>query len=184
MLSFNVESIKPFRFFLFYLDFTARQDYFTHFEPSQSKGGAKTGDPREKPPDDPQAELKPFKNWPCSCKRCIGILYFINLPLISQGQGHVTESGHQDTGAHVVHSALQGIHWQPSSVKRVLAQFRVFRNFNCKIRIDFLWFSDFLIKIWARPWENVSYVICEQQRRRSACASAQSDQRLCCLLLR
>ena len=32
--------------------------------------------------------------------------------------------------------------------------------------------------IWAGPWENVSYVICEQQWRRSACASAQSDQRL------
>ena len=30
----------------------------------------------------------------------------------------------------------------------------------------------------------MSYVICEQQRRRSACASAQSDKRLCCLLLR
>ena len=29
-----------------------------------------------------------------------------------------------------------------------------------------------------------SYAICEQQRRRSACASAQSDQHLCCLLLR
>ena len=26
------------------------------------------------------------------------------------------------------------------------------------------------------------FAICEQQRRRSACASAQSDQRLCCLL--
>ena len=26
------------------------------------------------------------------------------------------------------------------------------------------------------------YTICEQQRRRSACASAQSDQRLCCSL--
>ena len=38
--------------------------------------------------------------------------------------------------------------------------------------------------IWARPWENVSYVICEQQRRRSACASAQSDQRLYCSLPR
>ena len=35
----------------------ARQDYFTHFEPSQSKTGAKMGDPREKPPDHPQAEL-------------------------------------------------------------------------------------------------------------------------------
>ena len=32
---------------------------------------------------------------------------------------------------------------------------------------------------WAGPWENVSYVICEQQRRRSAYTSAQSDQRLC-----
>ena len=37
--------------------FNTRQDYFTHFEPSQSLGGAKTGDPREKPPDYPQAEL-------------------------------------------------------------------------------------------------------------------------------
>ena len=40
-----------------YLGFMARQDYFTHFEPSQSKGWAKTGDPREKPPDHPQTEL-------------------------------------------------------------------------------------------------------------------------------
>ena len=38
--------------------------------------------------------------------------------------------------------------------------------------------------IWAGPWENVSYVICEQQRRRSDCAFAQSDQRLCCWLFR
>ena len=30
----------------------------------------------------------------------------------------------------------------------------------------------------------MSYVICVQQRRRSACASAHSDQRLCCSLLR
>ena len=37
--------------------FTARQDYFTHFEPSQTKGGAKTEDPREEQPDHPQAEL-------------------------------------------------------------------------------------------------------------------------------
>ena len=36
---------------------------------------------------------------------------------------------------------------------------------------------------WARSCENVSYAICEQQRRRSACASSQSDQRLCCSLL-
>ena len=36
----------------------------------------------------------------------------------------------------------------------------------------------------AGAWKNVSYVICEQQRRRSACASAQSDQRLFCSLPR
>ena len=30
----------------------------------------------------------------------------------------------------------------------------------------------------------MSYVICKQQRHRSACTSAQSDQRLCCSLLR
>ena len=29
----------------------ACQDYFIQFEPSQSLGGAKTGGPREKPPD-------------------------------------------------------------------------------------------------------------------------------------
>ena len=34
------------------------------------------------------------------------------------------------------------------------------------------------------PWENVSYVRCEQQMRRSACASAQSDQHLYCSLPR
>ena len=38
--------------------------------------------------------------------------------------------------------------------------------------------------IWARSCEHMSYAICEQQRRRSACASAQSDQHLCCSLPR
>ena len=28
---------------------------------------------------------------------------------------------------------------------------------------------------WVSSWENLSYAICEQQRHRSACASAQSD---------
>ena len=42
----------------------ACQDYFTHFEPSQSLGGAKTGDPREKPPDHPQAQLGLSHMWP------------------------------------------------------------------------------------------------------------------------
>ena len=38
--------------------------------------------------------------------------------------------------------------------------------------------------MWATSWENLVYAICEQQRHRSACTSAQSDQRLCCSLLR
>ena len=38
--------------------------------------------------------------------------------------------------------------------------------------------------IWAMSWENLSYAICKQQRRRPACTLAQSDQRLCCLLPR
>ena len=36
---------------------TACQDYFTHFEPSQSLVAAKTGDPQNKPSGHPQAEL-------------------------------------------------------------------------------------------------------------------------------
>ena len=37
-----------FTFFFFYLCLTACQDYFTHFEPSQSLVGAKMGDPPRK----------------------------------------------------------------------------------------------------------------------------------------
>ena len=46
-------------YFFFYLAFKARQDYFTHFgfEQSQSLGGLESGDPREKTPDHPQAEI-------------------------------------------------------------------------------------------------------------------------------
>ena len=50
-------------FFCFCFGFTARQDYFTHFEPSQLLGGAKMGDPQEKPPDHPQAELGLSHMW-------------------------------------------------------------------------------------------------------------------------
>ena len=38
--------------------------------------------------------------------------------------------------------------------------------------------------VWDRSCKNVTYTICKQQRCRSACAFAQSDQHLCCLLLR
>ena len=40
-------TIKTLTYF-FYLCFTARQDYCTHYVPNQSVGGAKTGDPRKK----------------------------------------------------------------------------------------------------------------------------------------
>ena len=51
-------------FFKFYLGFTACQDYFTHFEPSQLFGGAKTGNPWENTPDHTQAELGLYYMWP------------------------------------------------------------------------------------------------------------------------
>ena len=41
----------------------------------------------------------------------------------------------------------------------------------------------FTAKNWATSWENLSSAMCEQQRHWSACASVQSDQCLCCLLL-
>ena len=37
--------------------------------------------------------------------------------------------------------------------------------------------------IWASSRENLSSGVCEQHRRRPACAFAQSDQRLCYSLL-
>ena len=43
---------------------TAYQDYIAHFEPSQSVGGAKMGDPREKSSDQTQAELGSSHVWP------------------------------------------------------------------------------------------------------------------------
>ena len=42
-------------FVFFYLCFTARQDYFIHFEPGQSLDGVKMGDPWEKTPAWPPA---------------------------------------------------------------------------------------------------------------------------------
>ena len=54
--------------------------------------------------------------------------------------------------------------------------------------LPFCWFCHVVAQILTVNNTNepghVSYVICEQQRRRSACASAQSDQHLCCSLLR
>ena len=51
-------------FLFIYLGFTARQNYITHFEQSQSFGGVKTGNPWEKTPDQTQAELGLSHMWP------------------------------------------------------------------------------------------------------------------------
>ena len=66
--------------------------------------------------------------------------------------------------------------------KYVLAYFYSFLVFFCH-ELLCAWFTCMSV---VKPGHEkiVSYVICEQQRRRSACASAQSDQRLCCSLLR
>ena len=40
------------------------------------------------------------------------------------------------------------------------------------------------LPFWTTSWEELFYAICEQQNRRSACASAQSDQHLSCILPR
>ena len=44
-----------FFFFFFFFNSVLRsfQDYFSSYETGQSVGGAKTGEPREKPPDTP-----------------------------------------------------------------------------------------------------------------------------------
>ena len=58
-LKFHEESILAMiiEFFFYYLGFTPRQDYSTYFEQCQLQGGAKMGDPQEKPPEHMQAQL-------------------------------------------------------------------------------------------------------------------------------
>ena len=60
------------------------------------------------------------------------------------------------------------------------------RNFSVTLYAETYPLGVYCLKMdkWARSCENVSYDICKQQRCRSACASAQSDQHLCCSLLR
>ena len=46
--------VDSFFFFFFLIQFKRpSQDYFSSYETGQSVGGAKTGEPREKPPDIP-----------------------------------------------------------------------------------------------------------------------------------
>ena len=55
--------------------------------------------------------------------------------------------------------------------------------FKNKLMID-IWMIIFSINIWlSHVMRKPVLSICEQQRCRSACASAQSDQHLCCSLL-
>ena len=55
-----------FFFFFFFFNSVLRpfQDYFSSYETGQSVGGAKTGEPREKPPDTPEAKLGLSHMWP------------------------------------------------------------------------------------------------------------------------
>ena len=48
-----------------------------------------------------------------------------------------------------------------------------------EVQDQFHWIYGNDIIIWASSRQNLSSGVCEQQRRRSACASAQTDQRLC-----
>ena len=52
--------------FLFYYYSVLRpfQDYFSSNETGQSVGGAKTGEPREKPPDTPASRTNLSHMWP------------------------------------------------------------------------------------------------------------------------
>ena len=49
------------RILVFNSDLSPFQDYFSSYETGQSVGGAKTGEPREKPPDTPAS-----RTWPVS----------------------------------------------------------------------------------------------------------------------
>ena len=57
MLSAEIVPNKLSVIFFFYFVFTVFQEYFTYIEPILHQRWAKTGEPVEKPPDPPQAEL-------------------------------------------------------------------------------------------------------------------------------
>ena len=46
------------------------------------------------------------------------------------------------------------------------------------VKMPYCWKSDVLVQLWASTRENLSSGVFEQHRRRPACASAKSDQRL------
>ena len=81
----------------------------------------------------------------------------------------------------IVYSSQESVHFTYLYVKIYLFELHIFEKNISKLFINYSIFT--VGVLWARSCENVSYAICEQQRRRSACASAQSDHRLCCSLL-
>ena len=75
------------------------------------------------------------------------------------------------------------LHWKIYRIDN--RKFRLIKCLDRRYVALVLLFEVFQMKkTWARSCENVSYATCKQQRHRSACASAQSDQHLCCSLLR
>ena len=73
--------------------------------------------------------------------------------------------------------------WKYDEDNEVVAMWHPGESSNILIRADLLHpgklYVIFVSKIWASTRENLSSGVCEQHRRRPACASAQSDQRLC-----
>ena len=61
---------------------------------------------------------------------------------------------------------------------------RKFETYKIQDTIETRWYPSWNKKKLSPVMRTPVYAICEQQRRRSACASAQSDQHLCCSLLR
>ena len=58
------EAFMAVMYLIFDLGFMVCPDYFIHFEPSQSQGGAKTGDPREKNSWPPTSRTWFVSHWP------------------------------------------------------------------------------------------------------------------------
>ena len=71
------------------------------------------------------------------------------------------------------------VHRNPGAYSKICCTSSTFSTVSYEAAVHVLF--DF---VWAKSWENLSYAICDQQRRRSACASAQPDQRLCSSLPR
>ena len=161
--------------------FTAFYDYFTHFQPEpikyvmQEKASGKQ-------PGPPQAELSfhMHSKWDSNIRHLMiwmtGVLRTFQQYFVISGQLR---------GKHEGLCAMKGC--LSSERNSPQAEFEPeTRDQNAGVLTARAKQTHLLIRWlnnWAKPWENVS-VIGKQQRCRSACASAQSDQRVCFSLLR